>query len=529
MNLRAFAASLMLLSMLAAPGPSLGDGPEERLSAIIEDIEMNGPNARAVDALKALIREDPDGASTDEALFVLARLHARRKDTAPALAALERLIEDFPESGFKAEALYEIGHLSFSSGEIDRARSALKAVHSAPGSTVTLRARSAMLIRDMEAASGAATGGARAIAIGALLPLEGGYRQFGEDALKGVLLAAGVFGGRAGEKATPVEVIVRNVGADAAEAEAAVNELSGNERVAGLVGPLLSSTAMEAVRRSQARGLPVVALSQREGVTDAGDYVFRNFLTPRAQASAIASYAAGTLGLKRYAIMYPQNNYGTELARLFAAEVERLGGSVVGEVSYQSGATDYSAQVKQLFGVQVKERKEGRKTIKEYTPSVVADALYIPDFHESVALLAPYIGFYNIKDVRLLGSNGWNSPRLPEMGGKDVEGAVFVDGFFSASARPATAEFSRRFKEVYGAAPGIMEAQAFDAAAMLIRAAAGGGEGTPERREIRDRLRSISGLPGATGDITFDQGREAVKKLFILTVKGGRIVEAPDS
>jgi ABC-type branched-subunit amino acid transport system substrate-binding protein len=57
---------------------------------------------------------------------------------------------------------------------------------------------------------------------------------------------------------------------------------------------------------------------------------------------------------------------------------------------------------------------------------------------------------------------------------------------------------------------------------MLMAAIKDGGE---SREGIRDNLDGPNGLDGATGTIQFDYNGEAVKELFILTVKKKKIVE----
>ena len=344
-------------------------------------------------------------------------------------------------------------------------------------------------------------------AIGVLLPLKGDYASFGEDALSGVLMAAGVFGDSQGTGGAEVDVIVKDI-TDASSVWSAVAELASNKRVVGAIGPLMSSTAAEAARHAQTQKLPLITLSQKDGITDAGDYVFRNFLTSEDQARALADYAAGPMAARRFAILHPQ------------AAVKAKGGVVVRKASYPQGTMDFSETIKRLFGVQVNERMEGRRKIREFNPTIKVDALFIPDSHEPVALIAPYLDYYNVKGVRLMGPNVWNSPRLVDLAGKNVEGAVFVDGFFAAGE--SAEGFSRSYGSVFGHAPGTLSAQAFDAARMLLNAASVDAD----RDGVKERLRSTKEFRGATGDISFNSKREARKKLFILTVEGGRIVEA---
>ncbi len=493
---------------------------QKDLYTILGDIEAKGADPSAVSELERYIEDNPMGAQTDEALFRLAGIYASRKDYGKALRVYSEITGNFPESRYRPESLYETGALEYKTGHLDEARAALDAVQFAPMSSVTLKVKAATLLKEINSASYGLAPRLETPAIGVLLPLKGPYAQFGEDALLGTLMAADVFGDKKGG----VDVVVKNVSSDPASVEEAVNDLADNRRVVGLVGPLLSSTAFEATRYAHNRRIPIITLSQKEGLTD-GDYVFRNFLTPASQASAMAEYACKTLGRTKTAILYPQNNYGSELAKLFENDVKALGCDIVKTASYPKGTTDFTDHMKRLFGIQVKERMEGRRKIKEYTTTVDIDSLFIPDSSDSVGLIAPYLDFYNIKGVQLLGSNAWNSKKLIELAGKNVEGAVFVDGFFTGSRRPETGEFVARFNATFGRDPGLIESQAYDAAYALIAAEMNGVSGF-DRDAVKDALKNTKGLKGATGPLSFSERGEAVKRLFILTVKNGKIEEA---
>ncbi len=498
------------------------------LSAVLASFDPAIAGEAAPDAftpaqIEERIEKGAYGAGADSELFSLARLYAGQKDYQRAKGALRRLIRKYPESAHLPDALYALAFLMYKDGNLADASGLLDIAAGHPSASAGVAEKSRRLIKDIDSITGWEGRTRGAAAIGALLPFEGHYAPFAEDALRGILLAAGVFD----ERAAPVEVRVKNAAADAAGAEAAVDELAKDGSVAGIAGPLLSATARQAALRAEALKIPLIALSQKEGITTAGEYVFRNSLTPREQASAIAGYALRH-GLKSFVVLHPANNYGAELASAFRAEVLRLGGRLVKEASYQPGTRDFGGALRDAFAVQGKEKTVGRRVIKDFKTGVKADALYIPDYYETVSLIVPYLGYYEIKDIALLGSNGWNSARLVELAGASVEGAVFVDGFFAGSRRPGAAQFSSEFQRAYERPPGALEAQAYDAAGILIHATAAGGGAPPDRAAVKDRLRATKGFIGAAGPVSFDTEREAQKRLFILAVKDGAVAEAEE-
>ena len=103
-----------------------------------------------------------------------------------------------------------------------------------------------------------------------------------------------------------------------------------------------------------------------------------------------------------------------------------------------------------------------------------------------------------------------------------LEGAYFVDGFFSGSKNGVTRDFVARYREVFGQEPGIIEAQAYDAALMLIDTLK---KGDLRRRRVKEELTALSEFDGVTGVISFNKDGDVEKDIFLLAVQGGRIVE----
>ena len=103
----------------------------------------------------------------------------------------------------------------------------------------------------------------------------------------------------------------------------------------------------------------------------------------------------------------------------------------------------------------------------------------------------------------------------------ELDGAVFVDGFFVGSQRPATQEFVAVYEQTYQAAPQILEAQAYDAATLLHHALAAGARTRTQVVPVLQELRTLEGAAGTLG-----MGPIGVQRqLFILRLVGGRIAE----
>jgi branched-chain amino acid transport system substrate-binding protein len=356
-------------------------------------------------------------------------------------------------------------------------------------------------------------------AVGCILPLSGRNAAYGNRALDAVLLAARVFNVA---KETPIRVLIEDSQSDAVVAGAAVEKLA-RAGVTCILGPLGSQEALEAAKEAQRLKIPILTLTQREGITGVGDHVFRNFLTAPMQVRTVVQYAQAELGLRRFAILYPDDPYGHEMARLFREEVRRKGGEIRKEKSYKADQTDFGEEILALSGV------TPASPDMEVVGGVATktdpgfEALFIPDFSYRVAMIVPQLAYHDITGIRLLGTSGWNSPELLKADPGYLQGAVFVDGFFAGSFRPEVNDLIEDFYTAYGREPDAMEALVYDAADIAVKLLLENRGGT--RDAFRKGLAQVKGYPGVSGKTSFPASRDAEKDLFILTVKDGRIIQ----
>ena len=392
--------------------------------------------------------------------------------------------------------------------------------------------------------------------IGVVLPLSGAYAGFGEASLQGILLATGHFDR---ERTTPsgVRVRVLDSGGDAATAAAAVRSLAADPDVSAVIGPLLGAESEAAAAAAQELGVPLLALSRRESIATGRGYVLRLGETPRLDAELMAAYAIETLGLRRFAILYPDMAFGRAQRQTFWDAVEARGGEIVGVARYGPEDTDFSKPIRRMIGYElitagaaeaIRERDRMRKrakrlraepaaTLREAANALTApdgsplppfvdfDALFIPDTHETVGLIAPHLAFHEVNGVRLLGTSPWNAPDLVRLGGRHIDGAVFTAGSFSGSTQPHLAEFDRRFARNFERAPGDLAAAAFDAATLAVVAITRAGR---DRERIVPALRAQDRWPGVSGVIGFDANGALWKRPHILGVERGEIVSVDE-
>ncbi len=366
--------------------------------------------------------------------------------------------------------------------------------------------------------------------IGVLIPLSGRYQSYGELVKKGLELALQEHN----KTRLPARFVYRDTAVEGVTSAQLVSGLTDDDKVIAVIGPLLGTAAGEAARRAQREMVPMVSFAQTEGLPEIGNFIFRDTLTAEQQVKRLVQYALGK-GDISFSILYPENRLGEKMTELFIAELRASGGELVDVVSYPEDGTDFRKQIQKLLWEdrEVKipqtvedaenEEEQQEKLELEY-PLAPFHALFIPDYAEQISQIAPQLVFYGIKDVTLLGINGWNSPELASQAGRFLKDAVFVDAFYPGSKKPEVQRFMELYRQTYQEEPTILGAQAFDVATLLLQIIDDPAVGN--RDDLRRKLTEVKDYRGVTGTSGFDVYGEAIKMLSLLQINRGRIVES---
>jgi ABC-type branched-subunit amino acid transport system substrate-binding protein/outer membrane protein assembly factor BamD (BamD/ComL family) len=403
--------------------------------------------------------------------------------------------------------------------------------------------------------------------IGIVLPLTGEYKALSDVMLNAIALAVDL------QNRSGVQVSIKDSKGEPDAAAQAVEDLVREGAIA-ILGPIALAEGQAAAVRAQQLGVPILSLSRAEGLTQIGEYVFRDMPTNSAQARAVAQYAQKKLGARSFGILQPESSYGEEVTRYFWDALDAGGSAVTAYDHYPQRTTTFKPFVQRLVG-RTQEDLDGRKEFSDEAekikqqitnpyqqrralqalrnqsaPVVDFDALFIPDSARTVRLIAPAIASEdvitsgcdqrelevvrkttrnekNLRPVQLLGTNLWNNPDLVDErigAAKYVQCSIFADSFFAQSQRRATRKFVEDYDAAYHRSPGFLEAHAYDGAAILRKIV------EDRRPQSRDEMRNAlvgMGRPfdGATGDTVFGRDREAQKPLFWLWINRGTIQE----
>ena len=356
--------------------------------------------------------------------------------------------------------------------------------------------------------------------VGVILPLSGVSQAFGERVLQGIQLA--IKGIESPGKIPLISLDIRDSKGSPREAEKAVEELVTKEKVIAILGPLLSNTSERATKKAQQMKVPIITFSQKDFSPGNVDFFFQNSLTPSQQVQTLVDLAIKELGLRTFAVFYPNSPYGLHFKNLFAQEVSRRGGKISGVVVYQEDQTDFSQEIKGFFKVEsVQKYDSKKKKDDEFKAAISIDGLFIPDAHDRVGTILSQMAYYDIKGLTFLGTSAWNGPGLISIGGSGAEGSIFVDTFSKRDSSPLIANFVQEFRKSYQRDPEILEALGYDGAKFLKDILQ--SKLIPSPLQLKEEMRLVQNFQGVSGLKGFGEDGKAIRTLYILKVNKGQI------
>ncbi|WP_428264102.1 penicillin-binding protein activator [Haliangium sp.] len=360
----------------------------------------------------------------------------------------------------------------------------------------------------LDVAAGTGKGGS-VRRLGTVLPLSGRRARAGDLALRGVTLAAGGFRDIAGVRG--FEVSVRDTASESTGARAAVDALA-DEGVIAVIGPIDGDSVDAGAVRAHALGLPLISLNPRSGrrfgpeLPQGSPYVFHILQSAEDRAEALARYALAQ-GVRTFAVLGPQSGYGRAVTRAFVDEIERGGGEIVTQATYDAQATSFGDSIKALRGS--------------------FQAVFVPDQATRLELIAPALAVADLyalprsaskpkvgKKILLLSTAEFLAPRYLRSAGRYSEGAVLAPGFYPDRDDPVIGDFVARYQQAFGKLPTPLDAYAYDAARVVGEAVTAGAD---HRAAVGD-LMAAGTTPGLTGTISFDDKRRRRDDGLLFTV-----------
>jgi branched-chain amino acid transport system substrate-binding protein len=344
------------------------------------------------------------------------------------------------------------------------------------------------------------------IYIGVSGPLTGQNARYGEQWKKGFDLALEEINGAGGVNGRPLEYIFEDTQSDPKQSVVVAQKFVADERIIVELGDFSSSASMAASPIYQRGGLVQFGFtnSHPDFTNAGGDYTWSNSVTQGQASPALADFAIDTLGLKRVAVFYLNNDWGVSSNDLFNARAQELGGEVVASESYLAEEKDFRSALTR---------------VREANP----DGIVLFSYQADGALIAQQVRQAGL-EVPLVASSSLQSPDFLELGGEAVEGVYVRGQFLPTDPRPEVKNVVDKYVAKYNETPDFFAIHAYDTMHLIAKAIEIGG---PTRKGVHSALPQLKDVPSVIyGKATFDpETRRVLNPQFVdLQVKDGEFV-----
>jgi branched-chain amino acid transport system substrate-binding protein len=344
------------------------------------------------------------------------------------------------------------------------------------------------------------------ILIGLVASENGDLRPWGVDCEAGAKLAVAEFNKAGGVGGKEVELRIEDSGSKPEQGKSAAEKLIG-DGVLALVGEVSSGITAQMGASAFEKGVPDVAVgATKTTLTDIGNTQFRVCYTDAFQGPVMANFAYKELGLHNVALMTDKKQpYSTGLSDAFRATFVKLGGTIVDEQFYETGQTDFKAQLTNL---------------KAKAPDGIFASGYFPE----VGPMARQVKEAGLT-VKMLGGDGWDSSEILNTGGEAILGQFFCNHYNNKEDRPAVKTFLDKWKAAYPSNPvpaTTMGALGYDATSVVLDALKRAK--SLDSKALRDAIDETDAFPGVSGSITLkgNEGNPPKRAIVVTLTKEGQ-------
>lgn len=300
-----------------------------------------------------------------------------------------------------------------------------------------------------------------------------------------------------------------------------------------ILGPLLASSVLAASPAAWTAKVPMVAFSSDREV--AGNDVYVVGFTPATEVRRVVTFAQSQ-GLRRIAVLAPDNAYGRRVVTALEQTVVADGGEVSAKALYDPRAINFDEAIRKVAGPGgaaraaaaegSTERDPGAETadtsVREPDPDLPFDALMIADGGKRLQAIAGHLPLYGIEPtrVRVLGTGAWDEPGI----GSEPS---LVGGWYASPPPNLRSAFEQQYSDVYRAKPHRLSTLAYDATALAVILGQRGGEAG----YTADMLTDPKGFMGRDGLFRLDANGIAERALAVMEVtrEGAQVISEPQT
>ncbi len=296
----------------------------------------------------------------------------------------------------------------------------------------------------------------------------------------------------------------------------AVKQIS-QDKVLGIIGPLISSQAIPVAQMAQAYSTPMITpWSTSPLTTKDRPFVFRACFVFTIQGPVLTKFAASQFKATKAAVLYDMiSAYPRGMANSFKEAFEAVNGpgSVVAFEEFRTGEVDFSKQLHRI-------KESG------------AHILFTPQYYNEVPLIVRQAKTMGMT-MPIVGSNSWAGGDLIGQCGKDCNGLFFTGNYAPGNAKGLNKEFVETYFKTYGRNPDEPAALTWDAVRLMIQAIKNtgqlSGDLVQDRKAVKEALGKIKDFDGASGMISFTGTGDPNKCAVIVKIDEKGVFTAHDT
>ncbi len=337
------------------------------------------------------------------------------------------------------------------------------------------------------------------IKIAFVAPLTGDVASVGQGMQIAAELAVSEINKAGGINGRQVMLISEDAKCDGKAAVSAVTKVINVDKVNAIVGAACSSETVASAPVAEAAKVVMMSpLSSSPDITNAGDYIFRDYPSDAFQGARAAELAVNTLKAKNIAVMSCASGWCDGIKQVFIEKAKSLGANIVFNEGFNITTS--------------KDLKTPLTKIKSLNP----DLIYFLGYNSETV-----IGLKQAKEIglkiQMLGGDSWNDPQVLAGAGSAAEGMIYL-----VPKAIENQTFKTELSKVNGNKGIVMgSAETYDAVKILAQTMAKVGT---DSTKIKNALYKVQNYQGVSGQISFDKNGDLSSATYdVKTVRNGKV------
>lgn len=346
------------------------------------------------------------------------------------------------------------------------------------------------------------------IVIGVIMPQTGTLSEPGKNMLEGIELALLKYNSSCVDTNYKIKLIIEDSKSNSKDGVSALNKLIYQDKVKIVIGDMSSDVFLAGAPIAERNKIVMISPgASNPFIRDAGDYIFRDYLSDEFDGKIMANYLYSRIEKKRASLIYINGDYGIGVINAFEKEYYNLGGSVVYKESFLPGTTDFKSMA-------IK--------IKEANP----DVIYLVGNPAENGYFVKQIRSYQI-NVPITGNLAFENNAFISVAKGAFDSILYSTAAYDIGSKlPEVQSFVNDYMRQYDKMPNLEAGLGYDVMNILIYCLQQTGFHT---ELVKDELYKIKNFVGVTGNTTFDEYGDVMKDIYIKKMMGDGTINIVES